>query len=506
MSSRHDKGVNVQVLLRCRPFSDDELRNNAPHVVTCNDQQREVAVSQSIAGKQIDRVFTFDKVFGPRSLQKDLYEQAVIPIVNEVLEGFNCTIFAYGQTGTGKTYTMEGDCKRSKSGPKGELPSGAGVIPRAVKQIFDTLEHQNAEYSVKVTFLELYNEEITDLLAPEEITRVVEEKQKKLLPLMEDGKGGVLVKGLEEEIVTSASEIFSLLERGSAKRKTAETLLNKQSSRSHSLFSITIHIKEATPEGEELIKCGKLNLVDLAGSENISRSGAREGRAREAGEINKSLLTLGRVITALVEHLGHIPYRDSKLTRLLRDSLGGRTKTCIIATVSPAVHCLEETLSTLDYAHRAKNIRNKPEVNQKMMKTTLIKDLYGEIERLKAEVYATREKNGVYIPKDRYYQEELERKSMADRIEQMEAKIENQQEQFNELQTNYNARVQECSNLTNKLNSTQNKLDQTSKELSNAQEEVKRCQYTIKEREFIIREQKKQKMHSRIKLVSCGLN
>ncbi|KAK1412771.1 hypothetical protein QVD17_34272 [Tagetes erecta] len=491
MSSRHDKGVNVQVLLRCRPFSDDELRSNAPHVVTCNDQQREVAVSQNIAGKQIDRVFTFDKVFGPNAHQKDLYEQAVIPIVNEVLEGFNCTIFAYGQTGTGKTYTMEGDCKRTKSGPKGVLPSGAGVIPRAVKQIFDTLEHQNAEYSVKVTFLELYNEEITDLLAPEEISKVVEEKQKKLLPLMEDGKGGVLVKGLEEEIVTSASEIFTLLERGSAKRKTAETLLNKQSSRSHSLFSITIHIKEANPEGEELIKCGKLNLVDLAGSENISRSGAREGRAREAGEINKSLLTLGRVITALVEHLGHIPYRDSKLTRLLRDSLGGRTKTCIIATVSPAVHCLEETLSTLDYAHRAKNIKNKPEVNQKMMKTTLIKDLYGEIERLKGEVYATREKNGVYIPKERYYQEQLERKSMVDQIEQMGVKIENQQKQLEEFQTKFNACVQECSDLTDKLDSTQNNLDKTRKELSNAQEEVKRCQYAIKERDFIICEQKK---------------
>ncbi|KAF2289708.1 hypothetical protein GH714_038107 [Hevea brasiliensis] len=325
MSARHEKekGVNVQVLLRCRPFSDDELRNNAP------------------------------QVFGPSAEQKDLYEQAVVPIVNEVLEGFNCTIFAYGQTGTGKTYTMEGECKRSKSGPNGELPPGAGVIPRAVKQIFDTLEGQNAEYSVKVTFLELYNEEITDLLAPDEISKVaLEDKQKKQLPLMEDGKGGVLVE-------------------------------------------------EATPEGEELIKCGKLNLVDLAGSENISRSGAREGRAREAGEINKSLLTLGRVINALVEHLGHVPYRDSKLTRLLRDSLGGRTKTCIIATVSPAVHCLEETLSTLDYAHRAKNIKISQSdilygnslhmslhyilVNQKMMKSTLIKDLYGEIERLKAE-------------------------------------------------------------------------------------------------------------------------
>ncbi|CAK9169822.1 unnamed protein product [Ilex paraguariensis] len=494
MSSRQEKekGVNVQVLLRCRPFSEEELRNNAPQVVTCNDYQREVAVSQNIAGKHIDRIFTFDKVFGPSAHQRDLYDQAVIPIVNEVLEGFNCTIFAYGQTGTGKTYTMEGECKRSKSGPNGELPPEAGVIPRAVKQIFDTLESQNAEYSVKVTFLELYNEEITDLLAPEEISRVaLEDKQKKQLPLMEDGKGGVLVRGLEEEIVASSSEIFNLIERGSAKRRTAETLLNKQSSRSHSLFSITIHIKEATPEGEELIKCGKLNLVDLAGSENISRSGAREGRAREAGEINKSLLTLGRVINALVEHLGHVPYRDSKLTRLLRDSLGGRTKTCIIATVSPAVHCLEETLSTLDYAHRAKNIKNKPEVNQKMMKSTLIKDLYGEIERLKAEVYAAREKVGVYIPKERYYQEESERKAMADQIEQMGVTIETHQKQIEDLQEKYDAQVQQCADLSSKLDTTQKNLNQTYKLLANTEEELKRCKYALKERDFVISEQKK---------------
>ncbi|RLN04146.1 hypothetical protein C2845_PM13G25800 [Panicum miliaceum] len=423
MSSRQDKekAVNVQVLLRCRPFSDDELRSNAPQVITCNDYQREVAVTQTIAGKQFDRVFTFDKVFGPTAKQQDLYDQAIIPIVNE-------------------------------SGPKGQLPADAGVIPRAVKQIFDTLERQNTEYSVKVTFLELYNEEITDLLAPEEISKVaLEDRQKKSLPLMEDGKGGVLVRGLEEEIVTNASEIFSLLERGSAKRRTAETLLNKQSSRSHSLFSITIHIKEATPEGEELIKCGKLNLVDLAGSENISRSGAREGRAREAGEINKSLLTLGRVITALVEHLGHVPYRDSKLTRLLRDSLGGRTKTCIIATVSPSVHCLEETLSTLDYAHRAKSIKNRPEVNQKMMKSTLIKDLYGEIDRLKAEVYAAREKVGVYIPKDRYQQEENERKAMADQIEQMNASLEANQKLISDLQQKYDSELQHSADLSKKL-------------------------------------------------------
>ncbi|EPS73213.1 hypothetical protein M569_01542 [Genlisea aurea] len=494
MSNRHEKekGVNVQVLLRCRPFSEEELRNNAPQVVTCNEHQREVSVSQNIAGKHFDRVFTFDKVFGPNAQQKDLYEQAIVPIVNEVLEGFNCTIFAYGQTGTGKTYTMEGECKRAKSGANGELPQEAGVIPRSVQQIFDTLESQNAEYSVKVTFLELYNEEITDLLAPEDISKVtLDDKQRKLLPLMEDGKGGVLVRGLEEEIVASANEIYTLLERGSAKRRTAETLLNKQSSRSHSLFSITIHIKEATPEGEELIKCGKLNLVDLAGSENISRSGAREGRAREAGEINKSLLTLGRVINALVEHLAHIPYRDSKLTRLLRDSLGGRTKTCIIATVSPAVHCLEETLSTLDYAHRAKNIRNRPEVNQKMMKSTLIKDLYGEIERLKSEVYAAREKNGVYIPKERFYQEEAEKKAMADQIEQMGITIESNQKQIVELQVKYEGQVQQSADLSNELKSTRRNLDLTSKLLAGTEEELKRCQYAIKEQDFVISEQRK---------------
>ncbi|KAF3787285.1 kinesin-related protein [Nymphaea thermarum] len=417
-----DKGVNVQVILRCRPLNEDELRVNTPVVISCNEHKREVSASQNIANKLIDRTFAFDKVFGPGSQQKDLYNQAIVPIVNEVLEGYNCTIFAYGQTGTGKTYTMEGGSKKAKNG---DFPIDAGVIPRAVRQIFEILEAQHAEYSMKVTFLELYNEEITDLLAPpDDYLKFSDDKQKKPIALMEDGKGGVFVRGLEEEIVCTANEIYKILEKGSAKRRTAETLLNKQSSRSHSIFSITIHIKESTPEGEELIKCGKLNLVDLAGSENISRSGAREGRAREAGEINKSLLTLGRVINSLVEHSGHVPYRESKLTRLLRDSLGGKTKTCIIATISPSIHCLEETLSTLDYAHRAKNIKNRPEVNQKMMKSAMIKDLYGEIDRLKQEVYAAREKNGIYIPRDRYLQEEAEKKAMSEKIERMELDLE----------------------------------------------------------------------------------
>ncbi|QCD88294.1 kinesin family member 11 [Vigna unguiculata] len=477
-----DKGVNVQVLVRCRPLSEDEARLNTPIVISCNEGRREVSAVQNIANKQIDRTFAFDKVFGPNSKQSELFEQAVSPIVNEVLEGYNCTIFAYGQTGTGKTYTMEGGARKKN----GEFPSDAGVIPRAVKQIFDILESQIAEYSMKVTFLELYNEEITDLLAPEETLKFVDDKSKKPIALMEDGKGGVFVRGLEEEVVCTANEIYKILEKGSAKRRTAETLLNKQSSRSHSIFSITIHIKECTPEGEEMIKCGKLNLVDLAGSENISRSGAREGRAREAGEINKSLLTLGRVINALVEHSGHVPYRDSKLTRLLRDSLGGKTKTCIVATISPSIHCLDETLSTLDYAHRAKNIKNKPEINQKMVKSALIKDLYSEIDRLKQEVYAAREKNGIYIPRDRYLQEEVEKKAMVEKIERMEQEAESKDKQLVELQELYNRQQLLTVELSDKLEKTEKSLEENEQSLFELEEKHTQANATIKEKEFLI--------------------
>ncbi|KAL5716614.1 hypothetical protein ACHQM5_009753 [Ranunculus cassubicifolius] len=471
--------VNVQVVLRCRPLNDEEQRQNIPRVISCNEQRREITVLQTIANKQVDRPFSFDKVFGPKAQQRSIYDHAIYPIVNEVLEGFNCTVFAYGQTATGKTYTMEG--------PKGgELSAEAGVIPRAVRQIFDTLEAQKADYSIKVTFLELYNEEITDLLASEDCSRFVDDKQKRPISLMEDGKGGVIIRGLEEEVVYSANEIYNLLERGSSKRRTADTLLNKHSSRSHSVFSITIHVKEATIGDEDLIKCGKLNLVDLAGSENISRSGAREGRARDAGEINKSLLTLGRVINALVEHSAHIPYRDSKLTRLLRDSLGGKTKTCIIATISPSLNCLEETLSTLDYAYRAKNIKNKPEVNQKMSKAILLKDIYMEMERMKQDVRAAREKNGVYIPHDRFAQDEAGKKAMNEKIQQLEIDLDLKVKQCNNFQELYLAEQEQKLDLESDLRGCKKMIENCNKALQELQENHRIAISTLKEKEFII--------------------
>ncbi|KAI0531431.1 hypothetical protein KFK09_000986 [Dendrobium nobile] len=475
-----EKDLNVQVVLRCRPLSEEEAICRMPTVISCNELRGEVLAIQKIGNKQIDRTFVFDKVFGPTAKQMDLFSQSISPMVKEVLQGFNCTIFAYGQTGSGKTYTMEGE-KKTKNG---EFSSDAGVISRSVRQIFEELEAEFTEYSMKVSLLEIYNEEIIDLLAPDE-WESSDDKLTKPIALMEDGKGGVFVKGMEEEIVRSADEIYKILDKTSARRQTVETLLNKRSSRSHSIFSITIHLKNFTQQGEEVIKTGKLNLVDLAGSVNVLRSGSIEGRAREAGEINRSLLTLGRVINALVEESSHIPYRDSKLTRLLRDSLGGKTKACIIANISPSIQCLEETLSTLEYAHRARSIKNKPEINQKIMKSVLMKDLYCEIDRLKKEVIATREKKDMYIPGNIFLQEG-EKKAMAEKMEHIQVELESKDKQLIVLQELHDSQQNLTAELIEKIENSQNKLKGYEKVILDQEEQYQKAKYAIREKEHLI--------------------
>jgi len=463
----------VLLLLTCRPKSEDEVSQRTPQVIQCEEAHREVIMTQQVGGKQFNRTYHFDKVFSPETTQERLYEGAISPIVDEVLQGFNCTIFAYGQTGTGKTHTMTGEISTS-----GTLTQQSGVIPRAIQHIFKYLDGLGGcnEYTVKCCFLELYNEEITDLLAMGNDPPRVR--------IMED-RSGVVLQGLEEPHVKVADEIFSLLETGNARRRTAETLLNKQSSRSHSVFIVTVSVREVLAEGEEVIRVGKLYLVDLAGSENITRSGAVDQRAKEAGNINKSLLTLGRVITALVEGQVHVPYRDSKLTRLLRDSLGGRTKTCIIATIAPTVQCQEETMSTLDYAHRAKNIKNKPEVNQKISKTTHLKELAVEIARLKSELVATREKNGVYIPTAQYEEDCAKMKEQTERLEFLEAEAEvvNQKHE-EEKATLVNEWQEKVSEIEQKAEKIQTELNMTRLELDAAKQD-------IAERDYIIDQQRR---------------
>jgi len=339
------------------------------------------------------KMFTYDGIFGPTSTQVDVYNTVVSPLLKEVIAGYNCTVFVYGQTGTGKTYTMEGSHIDNLNW---QSDTSAGIIPRCLSHLFDELQLlENQQYIVRVNFLELYNEELFDLLTDD---KDVSSKIK----LYEDmtKKGSVIIHGLEEVTVHNKAEIYRILEKGSKRRQTAATILNSNSSRSHSVFSITIHTKENTSGSVELLKTARLNLVDLAGSENVGKTGAID--KRETKCINQSLLTLGRVITALVEKAPHIPYRESKLTRLLQESLGGRTKTSIIATVSSASDNLEETLSTLDYAHRAKNITNRPEINQKVCKKALLKKYTKEIERLRKDLVATRERNGVYVSLNDY--------------------------------------------------------------------------------------------------------
>ena len=257
----------------------------------------------------------------------------------------------------------------------------------------------------------------------------------KKLKLCEDVKKGVVCQNLEEITVLSVTDIFEILQRGIQQRQTAATLCNKNSSRSHSIFTMKIMIKESNVEGEEVVRHGQLNLVDLAGSECIGRSGAKDSRAREAGSINQSLLTLGRVITALVDHHGHIPYRDSKLTRLLQESLGGKAKTCIIATLSPSQSAVEETMSTLDYAYRAKNIKNQPTLNQRMTKKVVMKEYFAEIETLKAQLMQTREKNGVYVEPAEFYGMESRLAMQENQITECEAALKQRVDELKYVKT-----------------------------------------------------------------------
>ncbi|KAJ0172036.1 hypothetical protein K1T71_012009 [Dendrolimus kikuchii] len=459
---RKEKNQNIQVFVRLRPLNQRERDLKSLGVVEVV-HNREVVVRQS-QQTSITKKFTFDKAFGPDAKQLEVYQEVVSPLIREVLAGYNCTVFAYGQTGTGKTHTMIGENTGDETNwQKDPL---AGIVPRALGQLFDELRLTNTEYTIRVSYLELYNEELFDLLSTSE--------DNSKLRIYEDvtRKGANIVNGLEEITVHSKQQVYEIMDRGQERKRVASTLMNAQSSRSHTVFTIVVHMKENSPEGEELMKIGKLNLVDLAGSENISKAGsdnpAKRERARECVNINQSLLTLGRVITALVERHPHVPYRESKLTRILQESLGGRTKTSIIATISPGHKDLEETLSTLEYAHRAKNIQNKPEVNQKLTKKAILKEYVDEIDKLKRDLQASRDKNGVYLANETFAEMTLKQEEQRKEIQELllrKKALEEEKDKmeviFQELNKKLDKRNSELNRTKNKLNSTKEKLIST---------------------------------------------
>ncbi|XP_056404253.1 kinesin-like protein KIF3B [Hyla sarda] len=368
--SKLKSSETVRVVVRCRPMNSKETSAGFDKVVAVDVKLGQVSVRiQKGASSEMPKTFTFDAVYDCNSKQVELYDETFRPLVDSVLLGFNGTIFAYGQTGTGKTYTMEGIRND---------PEKRGVIPNSFEHIFTHISRsQNQQYLVRASYLEIYQEEIRDLLSKD---------QAKRLELKERPDTGVYVKDLSSFVTKSVKEIEHVMNVGNQNRSVGATNMNEHSSRSHAIFMITIECSELGLDGENHIRVGKLNLVDLAGSERQTKTGAQGERLKEATKINLSLSALGNVISALVDGRStHIPYRDSKLTRLLQDSLGGNAKTVMVANIGPASYNVEETLTTLRYSNRAKNIKNKPRVNEDP-KDALLREFQEEIARLKAQL------------------------------------------------------------------------------------------------------------------------
>ncbi|PKC12896.1 kinesin-domain-containing protein, partial [Rhizophagus irregularis] len=414
--------TSVQVAVRIRPITSEDLVNLPTRFQKSVLSTAPYAPNQVIVAGEKKQYFSYDYVFGPDSTQKDVYDRAVLKLIDKFLEGYNVTILAYGQTSSGKTFTM------GTSDNDLIDPDDKGIIPRAVSTLFSSMEsaqYKTRKFSIKVSFIEIYNEDLIDLLGEGD-----GESRPQVL-IREDSKGNILWSGLQEIKVNSVEEVISHLTRGSLNRQTGATDMNAKSSRSHAIFSVTLaqqkfissggsspspqpdqksgvrppsrsnsRLSRRFDEGEWVSVTSKFHFVDLAGSERLKRTSAVGERVKEGISINSGLLALGNVISALgdpnkAKHTTHIPYRDSKLTRLLQDSLGGNAQTLMIACVSPAEYNLVETVNTLKYANRARNIKNNATINAEEAGWNDVEHLQTLVMRLRNEIKILKAATGV---------------------------------------------------------------------------------------------------------------
>jgi len=419
---------NVNVVCRVRPTNKKELEMNLGTCVEFNDEKtislKTSANSEAGPGNQ---KFVFDRVFPMNCTQENIYHFAAKPVVNSVLEGFNGTVFAYGQTSSGKTHTMQG--------PSIDDLEMRGIIPRMVNTVFDHISSspEHIEWTVKVSIVEIYLEKIRDLISPE----------KSNLKVREDKARGIYIEDVTETYVANEMEVYDCMKLGASNRAISATNMNEGSSRSHSIFMMSISQNNLH---ELSFKTGKLYLVDLAGSEKIGKTGAAGQTLEEAKMINKSLSALGNVINALTESKTgqHIPYRDSKLTRILQESLGGNSRTTLIITCSPSPFNEQETLSTLRFGYRAKSIKNNAKINReytvpelKLLLDKAEKTLEQKEKRIKVLEHMI-VKNGLPLPKDNEFDGDL---SEAQTIlttppqsaEETEANLESDSDERNDL-------------------------------------------------------------------------
>ncbi|CEM35074.1 unnamed protein product [Vitrella brassicaformis CCMP3155] len=388
---------NVLVAVRCRPLQPREVREGVKHAVRIIDGKVVILIDPSQGqidqhgqpvldalrqNRSKEKRYAFDHVFDETTPQRTVYNNTTNFLISGVLQGFNATVFAYGATGAGKTFTMLGSYKEP------------GIMYMTLQDLFSQMDSQTDErgFEVKCSFLEIYNENIRDLLQP----------SSDYLDVREDPVKGITVAGISEFSADSAAEVMDLLLAGNRNRTQEPTDANQTSSRSHAVLQVTVQEKEKGQGVQAKFHVGKLSMIDLAGSERASQTNNRGIRMIEGANINRSLLALGNVINALADRSKHgkgtfIPYRDSKLTRLLKDSLGGNCRTVMIANISPSHIQFEDTHNTLKYANRAKNIKTK--VTRNVLKVDfhvakyqkIIEELRTEITELKAKLSSQRE-------------------------------------------------------------------------------------------------------------------
>ncbi|KAL0685713.1 hypothetical protein Bca4012_052561 [Brassica carinata] len=385
MESTPPDDCSVKVAVHIRPLIGDERLQGCKDCVTVVSGKPQVQIGS--------HSFTFDHVYGScGSPSTDMYEQCAAPLVDGLFQGYNATVLAYGQTGSGKTYTM--------GTGSGDSSQTGGIVPQVMNSLFTKIEtlKDQIEFQIHVSFIEIHKEEVQDLLDPSNNKsdttsngKVAHVPGKPSIQIRETSNGVITLAGSTEVGVSTLKEMAAYLDQGSISRATGSTNMNNQSSRSHAIFTITVEqmrkINTDSPDNGSLKEeylCAKLHLVDLAGSERAKRTGS------DGVHINKGLLALGNVISALGDEKkrkdgAHVPYRDSKLTRLLQDSLGGNSRTVMIACISPADINAEETLNTLKYANRARNIRNKPVVNRDPVSSEMLK-MRQQLEYLQAEL------------------------------------------------------------------------------------------------------------------------
>ncbi|XP_052053244.1 kinesin-like protein KIF3A isoform X1 [Apodemus sylvaticus] len=458
-SEKPESCDNVKVVVRCRPLNEREKSMCYRQAVSVDEMRGTITVHKTDSSNEPPKTFTFDTVFGPESKQLDVYNLTARPIIDSVLEGYNGTIFAYGQTGTGKTFTMEG---------VRAVPGLRGVIPNSFAHIFGHIAKAEGDtrFLVRVSYLEIYNEEVRDLLGKDQTQR---------LEVKERPDVGVYIKDLSAYVVNNADDMDRIMTLGHKNRSVGATNMNEHSSRSHAIFTITIECSEKGVDGNMHVRMGKLHLVDLAGSERQAKTGATGQRLKEATKINLSLSTLGNVISALVDGKStHVPYRNSKLTRLLQDSLGGNSKTMMCANIGPADYNYDETISTLRYANRAKNIKNKARINEDP-KDALLRQFQKEIEELKKKLEEGEEVSGSDISGSEEDEEEGElgedgekrkkrrgkKKVSPDKMVEMQAKID---EERKALETKLDMEEEE-------RNKARAELERREKDLLKAQQE-----------------------------------